>query len=341
MSKKNNRKVKIVATIGPATASRDVLESLLPQIDYLRFNFSHSTHEIHKDTLNRVLEIKKDMGLKFETMADIEGPKIRLGNLPKEISVQKGQYIKITGDKEYEKIPDILWCDYHKIHADLMPGDVILVDNGYLELQAEEIYEKIVRCKALSDGVIKSRKTLNLPEVYVDLPMITPKDREDLEFIFSLEDKFDVIAVSFVRKGKEIEAFKQELKKRGLHHKVFSKLEDIYAVRNIREIAEVSDSLIFARGDLGAESPLENLKQYQDDCLKTAKEVGTGFIIATQMMESMIDNPRPTRAEVIDVSYAVESGADGVWMSAETSIGKYPLKTVEWMHKIINAVLEK
>jgi pyruvate kinase len=335
---KKDRKVKVLATVGPATASREMLEKVLPQIDYLRFNFSHSTHEIHGETLERALEVKKDLNLDFETIADIEGPKIRLGTLPTEIKVSKGDTVKITGDRSHEKFPQVLWCDYPKIHNDLIPESMILVDNGYVELEVTEIEGKVVICKAVSDGVLKSRKTLNLPEVYVDLPMVTEKDEHDLEFIFGL-NKFDNIAVSFVRHAKDVLGFKQMMKDNGYQYRVFSKVEDIYAVRNIKEICEASEVVVFARGDLGAEAPLEYMKHYQDECLKVAQETGTEFIIATQMLESMIDNPRPTRAEVIDVSYAVQSGADGVWLSAETSVGKYPLRALNWMHRIVDANL--
>ncbi|MFN4915771.1 MAG: pyruvate kinase [Sphingomonadales bacterium] len=330
-------KTKIVATIGPATQEEDVLKRIIEAgVDVCRLNFSHGSHDAHLKVIERIRKINNDLGTHVSILMDLQGPKLRIGKVDGEILLSDGQIITVTTE-ECICTSEILYVSYARLALDAKPGERILLNDGKVELKVTEIIdEKRLRAAVVVGGVLTSNKGFNLPETQLTVPCLTEKDLADLEF--GLSQNVDWIALSFVRKPEDILALKQII---GMHEKdtrVIAKIEKPEAVENIKEIIKVADAIMVARGDLGVELPLQRVPLIQKDIVEKCIQAAKPVIIATQMMESMIHDSMPTRAEINDVANAVLDGADAVMLSAETGVGKYPVRVVEVMSSIITDV---
>ncbi len=337
MYNENFNKTKIVATIGPATSSEEMLEKIIKAgVDVCRLNFSHGAHEIHNEVIDRVRKINQKLGSHIALLQDLQGPKLRIGKVDGEIHLVDGESIIVTTIECISTV-DKLYVSYDRLPLDAKPGERILLNDGKSELVIEKIIDaQHLQAKVVSGGVLTSNKGFNLPNTKVTIPCLTEKDLIDLEF--GLEKNVDWVALSFVRNAEDIIALKEIIASKGKHTKVIAKIEKPEAVENIDSIIKVTDAIMVARGDLGVEVPLQKVpliqKSIVEKCILAAKPV----IIATQMMESMIVDSMPTRAEITDVANAVLDGADAVMLSAETSVGKYPCKVIEIMGSIISDI---
>ena len=332
---KHINKTKIIATIGPATSSKEKLRELIEAgVNVCRLNFSHGTHEDHLEVINRILELNDELGTNIAMLADLQGPKLRIGEVENNgIELLEGAEIEFVntpclGNKER------VYMSYSLFASDVAIGDTILIDDGKLKLEVVASNEvDTVRAKVIFGGILSSKKGVNLPKTNISLPSLTEKDLADAEF--ALEHNVDWMALSFVRNPKDIRDLRNLIDRKGKHTGIIAKIEKPEAIEHIDEIIEVSEAIMVARGDLGvelhfSEVPLKQ-KMIVDKCLTHAKPV----IIATQMMESMITNFSPTRAEANDVANAVIDGASAVMLSGETSVGKYPIEVIEAMSNII------
>ena len=332
----DHQKTKIVATVGPASSSYENLLALVQAgVDVFRLNFSHGTHEDHLEVINRVTYINEKYGTHISLLADLQGPKLRVGEIENNaLEIAEGDILTFVNEKcvgTKEKI----YMSYSEFANDVKPGERVLVDDGKLVLEVVETNgNDTVKLKVLFGGILSSRKGVNLPNTNISLPSITPKDERDLEFV--LTQPVNWIALSFVRFHDELKMLRQRLDEVGHPAKIIAKIEKPEAVKNIDKIIKHSNGIMVARGDLGIEVPMEQLpiiqKQIISKCIQRARPV----IVATQMMESMVTNPSPTRAEITDVANAVMDGADAVMLSGETSVGKHPVKVVQAMNKIID-----
>ncbi len=328
------RKTKIIATIGPSTSSKEMIKLLIQKgVNVCRLNFSHLSYNEAKEIISNVKKANQELNVHTAILADLQGPKIRLGNFEKPIRLKKGEEIVFCTKKKKNTI----YINYNNFAKDVAPNDQILLDDGKLGLKVVSTNNKdTVVLSVIFGGVLQSRKGVNLPKTTISLPCLTKKDLQDLEFILS--QKIEWIGLSFVRKAKDIKELKKIIKKRNAPHKVIAKIEKPEAIKNIDAIINSSDAIMVARGDLGVEVPPQKLPVYQkmivNKCMINAKPV----IIATQMLESMTDNPVATRAEVNDVANSVIDGADALMLSGETSVGKHPLKAVDSMRKTIRDI---
>ena len=332
-------KTKIVATVGPASNTREKLFELIQAgVDVFRLNFSHGSHEDHQKVIEHVRSLNEEHGLNVCLLQDLQGPKIRTREVENNgVDLVQGETLIITMENVVGNSTRIS-SSYTALADDVKIGDTILIDDGKIELKVLEKKGKDVVTKIIYGGVLKSKKGINLPDSNVSAPSLTEKDYEDL--LFGLKNKVEWVALSFVRKADDVRHLKEIIKKNGLSTKVVAKIEKPEALKNIDEIIEVSDALMVARGDLGVEIPMEEVPIAQKMMVKKCNIAGKPVIVATQMMESMITNPRPTRAETNDVANAVMDGADCVMLSAETASGSYPVLTVESMSKTINSIEE-
>lgn len=331
-------RTKVVATIGPSSSSEEVLKEMIKAgVDICRLNFSHGSHDLHLATINTVRKINNDLGTHVTLLCDLQGPKIRLGEMENgEAFWEKGDEVIFTTIKTIGTRHKV-YITYPQFPRDVKAGDKILVDDGKLELDVtgsngvDEVHAVVA-----IGGVVSSKKGVNLPNTYISLPSLTEKDLKDLDF--ALEQNVDWIALSFVRSADDIFDLRQRIAAKGKHALIIAKVEKPEAVRNIDAVVEATDAVMIARGDLGVEMPMEEVPVIQKavvrKCLANSKPV----IIATQMMETMITNPKPTRAEANDVANAVMDGADAVMLSGETSVGLYPVRVVEFMDRIIRKV---
>lgn len=331
----NYNKTKIVATMGPATDNIAVLEELfLAGLDICRINFSHGDYEAIQHTINNIRVLNKKLNRHVGILGDLQGPKLRIGKVKDNaVDLVNGQEIVIT-TKECEGTAERIFITYPQFPQDVKEGETVLIDDGKLALKVKETNGKDeVRCEIIAGGVLSSKKGVNLPNTKISLPCLTVKDIRDLEF--ALEHNFEWVGLSFVRSVTDIVELKDIIHKKKKHTKVIAKIEKPEAIREIDNIIDVTDGVMVARGDLGVELPMEQVpllqKMIVQKCINASKPV----IIATQMMESMITSYTPTRAEVNDVANAVLDGADAVMLSAETSVGRYPAKVVEYMRRII------
>ncbi len=328
------RKTKIIITVGPKTASLKMLRLLIQKgANVVRLNFSHLSHEKAMQIISNVKEINQELGVHTAILADLQGPKIRLGDFEKPIRLKKGaEIVFCTKNKK-----NTVHIDYKKFAKDLKPKDRVLVDDGKVGLEVLSTNNKDrVVLKALFGGVLYPRKGVNLPNTNISLPSITKKDTKDLNFILS--QKIEWIGLSFVRRAKDIKDLKKIIKKNGSTHKVVAKIEKPEAIKNINSIIEFSDAIMVARGDLGVEVQPQKVPVYQKMIVNKCIEKSTPVIIATQMLESMTISPTSTRAEANDVANSVIDGADALMLSGETSVGKYPLKAIDTMKKIIKGI---
>jgi pyruvate kinase len=333
------KKTKILATIGPASNTYDMIKSLaLAGANVFRLNFSHGSHEVHQEVVKIIREVNKELNCHLGILQDLQGPKIRVGEIENNgVEIKPGEQITITNDPVVGS-SSLVSTVYQNLPQDVVPGDRILIDDGNLEVVVNSTDGKNVNCSVIHGGILKSRKGINLPNTKVSAPSLTEKDLQDLEF--GLEQDVDWIALSFVRSADDIEDLRERIQAAGKDCKIVAKIEKPEALENIDAIIEATDAIMVARGDLGVEVPMEIVPLWQKKMVQKCKEACKPVIIATQMMESMIQNPRPTRAETNDVANAVLDGADAVMLSAETASGKYPVHAVKAMTSIIT-YLEK
>ena len=333
------RKTKIVATVGPATDNPTVMRNVLSAgLDVARFNFSHGTHEDHKMRLDSLRKICEEDGTLLAFLADTKGPEVRLGDFAegKVKLVENSTFVltteAISGDASKVSVT------YPGLPAELSPGNMVLLDDGLIALSVESISGNEITTRVLNGGYVSSKKGVNVPDVSLKLPFISEKDREDLKFI--VENDFDILAASFVRSAEDIIELKNELAKHDPDNqiRIIAKIENSEGVDNVDEILQVTDGLMVARGDLGVEMPFEVLPIIQKQLINKALYYGKEVITATQMLESMIQNPRPTRAETSDVANAIFDGTGSVMLSAETSVGKYPAESVAAMARIAEEI---
>lgn len=332
------KRTKIVATVGPASESKDQLLALAKAgVNVFRLNFSHGTHEEHLLRIQRIREINEERGLNLCILQDLQGPKIRIGKVENDngVMILPGSRLVFTNE-EIIGTAERVSTPYKGMYRDVHPGERILLDDGKLEVKVIEIQDTDVVTEVVYGGSLKSKKGVNLPNTKVSMPSVTEKDYIDLDF--GLENDVEWIALSFVRYASDIQEVKDYIKSKGKNSRVVAKIEKPEAIQNIDEIIAVTDGIMVARGDLGVELPAEEVPMIQkmivEKCNKAAKPV----IVATQMLESMIDAPRPTRAEINDIANSVLDGADAVMLSAETASGKYPILSVENMTRTIQQV---
>lgn len=331
----NNQKTKIIATIGPASSSKEMLTELVKAgVNVFRLNFSHGTHGQHQQVIDHILEINKEYNLHIGILADLQGPKLRVGKIENNaLEIEPGDILTFI-NKECIGTKEMIYMSYDHFAQDVKPGEKVLVDDGKIVLQVLSTNQKDeVKLKVLFGSVLSSNKGVNLPETKVSQPSLTHKDIEDLNYV--LTQPINWIALSFVREADDIRDVHRRIAEKGHFAKVIAKIEKPEAIRNIKEIIKVSDAIMIARGDLGVEFPIEKLPGIQKMIIQRCIQKSKPVIVATQMMESMITNPSPTRAEVTDVANAVLDGTDAVMLSGETSVGDHPSLVVDAMRKII------
>lgn len=330
-------KTKILATIGPASNTKEtVTELVMAGADIFRLNFSHGDHSIHADVIKTIREVNAEMSFNIGILQDLQGPKIRVGEVENNgVLIKQGDKLTITNEAVVGNA-SLVSTVYQNLPNDVVQGDRILIDDGNLELVVLKTDGKNVDCTVVHGGILKSRKGINLPSTKISAPSLTEKDLEDLEF--GLENEVDWIALSFVRTADDIIDLRERIAKAGKSCKIVAKIEKPEALENIDSIIQATDAIMVARGDLGVEVPMEIVPLWQKRMVEKCKIACKPVIIATQMMESMIVNPRPTRAETNDVATAVLDGADAVMLSAETASGKFPVAAVKAMSSIIDHI---
>ncbi|MCC9157288.1 pyruvate kinase [Streptomyces parvulus] len=334
------RRAKIVCTLGPATDSYDQIKDLVDAgMDIARFNFSHGTHAEHEERYRRVRKASDETGRSVGALADLQGPKIRLGHFGEgPVLLERGDSFTITTEEGVAGDRHACGTTYAGLAADVTPGERVLVDDGKVCLEVTGVDGPRVRTTVIEGGMVSDHKGLNLPGVAVSVPALSKKDEDDLRW--ALRSGFDVIALSFVRSGRDILDVHRIMDEEGRRLPVIAKVEKPQAVEDIEGIVAAFDGIMVARGDLGVEMPLEQVPIVQKRAVKLAKRNAKPVIVATQMLDSMIDNARPTRAEASDVANAVIDGTDAVMLSGETSVGKHPTDTVRTMARIIEAAEE-
>jgi pyruvate kinase len=329
-------KTKIVATVGPASNSKEMLRALIMEgVDVFRLNFSHGTHEDHKKVIDYVRELNEELGTSISLLQDLQGPKIRVQEVEPGTVLERGQSLIIT-TRQLLGNREIVSTSYTDLPRDVRVGDLVLVDDGKIELKVTEIRDEEIVTEVVHGGPLKSRKGINLPFTKVSAPSLTEKDLTDLEF--GMKNDVDWIALSFVRKGSDIQGLRDILNRNNSKALIVAKIEKPEALSNIDEIIALTDAVMVARGDLGVEIWLEEVPMVQKMIIEKCNAAGKPVIVATQMMESMIENPRPTRAETNDVANSVMDGADALMLSAETATGKYPIEVIRSMVRTIVSV---
>lgn len=334
-----NRRTKIVATIGPASSSRATLEKMIEAgMNVARLNFSHGSYEDHARMIALLREVSVEHDAPITLLQDLQGPKIRVGHLPDGvIQLEEGLTVDLVPLAESDQIPGSIGIDYPYLAEEAKPGMHILLDDGLLELQIEAVSAPKVTCRVIQGGPLKSRKGVNLPDLNLQLPSLTEKDIEDVAF--GISQGIDIISLSFVRQAADILALKALLaEKGGTDISVLAKIEKPQAIRNLDEILSVVDAIMVARGDLGVEMRAERVPLLQKRIIRECKERNIPVITATQMLESMIYNPRPTRAEASDVANAIIDGTDAVMLSGESAVGSFPVQAVQMLARIARDV---
>ncbi len=335
------RRTKIIFTLGPATESEEMLEKIIRAgADVARLNMAHAKHAWCRTVIRRIRAVSARLDREIAIMMDIKGPEIRTGDVDNPILLTAGQIFDFTvkpgatrDDAEEVRSVDV---NYRDLVNDIKVGDTVLVDNGLIQLEVLEKKDAHIRCRVLTPGELKSRRHINLPGVKVNLPAFTEKDRADT--LVGIEEGIDFVALSFVREGADIHALREFLSTHKSPARIIAKIEDQSAIANLEEIVRATDSLMVARGDLGIECPFEELPSIQRRAVKTCIDYGKSVIIATHMLESMITQPMPTRAEITDVANAVQERADCVMLSGETTIGRYPIECVGILEKVARRV---
>ncbi len=326
------RRTKIICTIGPVTGSYDMLSKMYAAgMDVVRLNMSHGDHASHAKVIQSIKTLNKQVRFPVPIVLDTQGPEIRTGNLAEDLELKEGDTISISvRPEDVEKTSFNI--NYVELIDALNIGDKITVDNGLINLEVLSKEDRIMQCKVLDGGRLKSKRHVNLPGIRVNLPSLTAKDKEDI--LFAIQQELDFIALSFVREAKDIRELKSFLGSKADKIKIIAKIEDQEGLKNLDEIIEEADAIMVARGDLGVEINIEDLPNVQRKIVRKCHQRGKRVIVATHLLESMIENPIPTRAEVTDVANAVYEGVDAVMLSGETTIGKHPIKCIEHLDKI-------
>jgi pyruvate kinase len=328
------RKTKIICTMGPAVDQDDVLLQLMQRgMDVARLNFSHGSHEEHLSRVRRIKKLREQLNLPIAMLLDTKGPEIRTGNFANNrIQLEENAQITVAASQELGS-ETFIPVSYADIHKDLKTGDRILIDDGLIELEVQTIEDEQLHCVVLNGGPVSNHKSINLPNVSTNLPALTDKDIADIKF--AIEQGFDFIAASFVRKAADVLEIRKILEKHnGEHLHIIAKIENREGVVNFDEILKVSDGIMVARGDLGVEIPIQEVPTIQKSLIEKCYKVGKPSITATQMLDSMMRNPRPTRAEVSDVANAILDGTSAIMLSGETAAGKYPVESLAMMDSI-------
>lgn len=327
-------KTKIICTLGPATDKEQVLEKMVQGgMDVARLNFSHGSYEEHKERMDNIKRLRKKYHKNTGIMMDTKGPEIRVGTL-------KNEFVLLETGNDFSLFCDDIVGDekkisvsYKSLYKDVKKGNIILLDDGLIGLRVKEIAGIEIKCEILNSGLLFPKKGVNVPEVHINLPYLSEKDKKDIQF--AIENDVDFIAASFVRNANDIKQLREFINMnggKGIH--IISKIENREGVRNIDEIIEASDAVMIARGDLGVELPLEEVPSAQKKIIKKVSRAGKPVITATQMLDSMMHNPRPTRAEITDVANAIYDGTSAIMLSGETAAGKYPLESLQTMTRI-------
>lgn len=329
-----HRRAKIVATIGPATSSPENLKKIiLSGMNVARLNFSHGTHAEHLPVIQNLRRLSVELKAPLTILQDLQGPKVRVGLFEKgSIQIVAGQVVTVTIEDVVGR-DGLIPSDFKELCIACKPGHHILIDDGLLELEVLKVGEKSLEAKVIYGGILKNRKGMNLPGINLPVDALTAKDKIDLEF--GLANNVDYIALSFVRHAKDIRQLREIIESRKSQAKIVAKIEMLEALDNLEEIIRLSDVVMVARGDLAVEIGQSRLPREQKRIIRLCNELGKPVITATQMLDSMVENPRPTRAEVTDVANAVLDGTDALMLSAESASGKYPFKAIRTMHEII------
>ncbi len=327
------RKTKIICTLGPVSESEEKLrELMLAGMNVARFNFSHGTHEEHKVKYDRVVKVSNELGLPVATLLDTKGPEIRLKDIEGgRTELKPGQQFILTTDEilgSNEKVA----ITYRNLKNDISVGTTILIDDGLIEMVVEDINETDIICTVINGGPISDHKGVNVPGATLSMPYVSDVDRSDI--MFGCDMGFDFLAASFVRCKEDILEVRKIIEDHGSHMKIIAKIENMQGIHNLDEILEVSDGIMVARGDMGVEIPMEEVPVVQKRMIKKAEALGKHVITATQMLESMIKNPRPTRAEATDIANAIYDGTTAIMLSGESAAGLYPVEAVKTMAKI-------
>ena len=331
-------RTKIVATVGPACDTYDKLLALVKAgVNVFRLNFSHGTHEDKTKSIEHIRKINKTQPFNIAIIGDLQGPKLRVGDIEGHaIEIRAGDILTFTNEKVLGN-KERIYVSYPNFHVDVKIGNIILIDDGKLEVRVKRILKNNdVQVEVTLGGTLSSKKGINLPDTKISLPALTKKDLDDLEFI--IEQKLDWVALSFVRSVKDIETLRRKLDQKKSKTKIIAKIEKPEALENLRDIIVESDAVMIARGDLGVELPVEKVPLLQKQIIRKCMHRAKPVIVATQMMESMIEFNKPNRSEITDVANAVVEGADAVMLSGETATGNHPVLVVETMVKIIREV---
>lgn len=336
----SSRRTKLVCTVGPSTSTPEMIERLIREgMNVVRLNFSHGTHEIHKQNIQYIREISERLGVTVPILMDLQGPKIRVGRMQGDGAMLKtDSYVKLTPE-DIEGTDEIIPIDYPNLSQDVRQGNTILLDDGLMDLKIVKITNGDIIAKVINGGFLKPRKGVNLPDVQTSISAVTEKDVKDLKF--GLEQGVDFVAISFVRSASDVQNLISKVRVLGSNAGIIAKIEKPEALNEIADIIEQADGIMVARGDLGIEIASERVPLIQKDIIDRCKIAGKPVITATQMLESMMNNPRPTRAESSDVANAVLDGSDAVMLSGETAAGKYPIEAVQHMDRICRNVEAK
>lgn len=332
-----NRRVKIVATIGPATAAKENLEKAIRSgMNVARLNFSHGSHADHLKVIQHIRDLSRRLSAPVALLQDLQGPKIRVGLLENgAIELEEGQDVEISPEFELG-VAGKISTDFEELPEVVKTGDRILLDDGLMELKVLEVKGRVVKARVVYGGLLKNRKGMNLPGIPLPVECMTEKDLDDLDF--GLLQKVDYVALSFVRRGADIIKLRALIDEKNPSTKIVAKIEMVEALENLEEIIRLSDAVMVARGDLAVEVGQAQLPQVQKRIIDLCNRLRKPVITATQMLDSMVENPRPTRAEITDVANAVLDGSDALMLSAESASGKYPFKCISTMHEISTEV---
>lgn len=328
------RKTKIICTLGPATDNEDILKELmLSGMDVARFNFSHGSHEEHLARLNRVVKLREELGIPIATILDTKGPEIRIGTFKdhQPVHLTEGQTFILTTETVEGDVTKVS-ISYPNLIYDIEEGTTILIDDGLIEMTVKEVTATDIICAVKNEGTISDRKGVNVPGVHLSMPFISDKDRDDI--LFGIKQNFDFIAASFVSTAQDIQEIRKMLNKHNSQTKIIAKIENSHGVEHIDAIIQAADAIMIARGDMGVEIPFEEVPVLQKMIIKKVYNSGKQVITATQMLDSMMKNPRPTRAEATDVANAIYDGTSAIMLSGETAAGAYPLESLKTMVKI-------
>lgn len=332
---KNLISTKIIATLGPSSETKEIIKNLVKAgVTMFRLNSSHGDEEIHLKRLNYIREVEREVGKPIPTLLDLQGPKIRVGNLDEPIELIKNSIVKFRHAEKYTD--GIIPVDYKGITKDVKVGEKILLDDGKLVLEVAQVEHNIISAKVICGGLLKQRKGINIPGSQGSLKVLSERDKQFVKF--AIDNEIDYLGLSFVREAKDVMELRELIKQYNGKIKIISKIEKPQALKNIDEIILKSSGIMVARGDLGIEISPEKVPVVQKEIIKKANAQRKVVIVATQMLESMIEQPIPTRAEASDVANAIIDGTDAIMLSGETAAGKYPVEAVEMMHSIAQNV---